>query len=119
MKKIAYLLAILLGLWHVMAGFAIPMIAIGGASADAREHWSLHWAEKGHHHDDHGEFHVDDSVQSALHLAFDGVNSSAVDVAFKFVQFPRMQSAEISTPIKKSWATNWPDGVFRPPRSIS
>lgn len=112
MKNAIYFLALLVGLWQAMAGLPLPMTV---ASAEVREHLSWHWTEKGHHHGDHGEFDVDDSRESAQHLAFDGVNSLVAEVAFKAVQFPHMKNAEISTPVKSSWATKWSDGVFRPP----
>ena len=46
------------------------------ASHEEMEHAVLHWSGQGHHHDDEGALHQDDSDQSAQHIVADGVVTS-------------------------------------------
>ena len=60
-------------LWHSVA--LTRTWALLGAAADF-SHFELHWQDEGHHHHDGGANHVDDSTESAQHVASDHVTAS-------------------------------------------
>lgn len=80
-------------------------------------HAALHWQEQGHHHHDDGTHHLEDSSESAQHLAADHLGSSLAIAAMTSHQFPAL-GATVPGGLRHARAPNPTlDGLLRPPRS--
>jgi hypothetical protein len=79
-------------LWQSMA------LARVGSSVNVLadpDHAALHWQEEGHHHNEDGSYHLDDSHESAQHLADDHLSASLPMVAMSLHHFPALRSAAL------------------------
>lgn len=83
------------------------------------EHAALHWQEEGHHHHEDGTYHLDDSNESAQHLAADHLSASLAIVATSSHHVPALGSAAPCGLREKRVANPTLDGLLRPPRPRS
>jgi len=86
------------------------------ASHEELEHAVLHWSGQGHHHDDEGTLHQDESDQSTQHIVADGVVTSPAlwpDSRFSFAAQVRAapSAADEAVPLHP-----FVDKLRRPPR---
>ena len=70
-----------LALVLLMTSFFWQALSVAGqapllAPSEEMEHAALHWEQTGHHHHHDGSLKVDDSTESVLHIAADGVTSA-------------------------------------------
>ncbi|MEQ1683163.1 MAG: hypothetical protein ABL916_05905 [Burkholderiaceae bacterium] len=111
--------AVLLVLLFAMLWQSVALARVGptvNALADL-EHAALHWQEEGHHHHDDGSYHLDDSIESAQHLASDHLSASLAMAAPSSHTFPALGSAAPGGLHETLVPTPTLDGLLRPPRS--
>lgn len=81
-----------------------------------REHAALHLEGVGHHHHD-DSVHLDDSIESTLHLAADSAGGTAAlhETSLKLPQAPRYPpSADAHRPLAGALV----EGPLRPPKPL-
>jgi len=103
-------------LWQSVA-LARPGSTVNALADTA--HTALHWQEEGHHHHEDGSYHLDDSPESAQHIASDHVSASAALLVSASRDFPP-QSSALPGGLHKAPVPD-PDlkGLLRPPQSHS
>ena len=114
MRRLPVLLLILIAmLWQ-----SVAMARIGStvnALADM-EHAALHWQAESHHHHEDGSYHLDDSNESAQHVAIDHLSATLAMTAPSSHDFPPLGSAApgglYGTPVPNPTL----EGLLRPPR---
>lgn len=100
-------------LWQALSvAGQVPLLAPG----EALEHSALHWEQASHHHHDDGTLKVDDSPESIVHIAADGV-ASAPPTWFDDGLRPQAPGAAAPDAVEALWLPQ-PilDGPRRPPR---
>lgn len=79
-------------------------------------HAALHWQDQAHHHHGDGSYHLDDSDESAQHLAADHLSASLAMVAPSPHEFPPPGSAAAGGVHETGVPDPTLDGLLRPPR---
>lgn len=80
------------------------------------EHTALHWQQEGHHHDEDGSYHRDDSSESVQHVINDHVSVSAALLVTSSHDFPSLTSARPGGLQQTQVPDPDPEGLLRPPR---
>lgn len=117
MRRSAVVLVMLFAmLWQSVAlarvGSTVNVLADSG-------HTALHWQEEGHHHDEDGSYHLDDSIESVLHVLSDHVSATAALLIAAAHDIRPLGSAAPAG-LHATPMPNPPlDGLLRPPRSRS
>ena len=112
-RTLALVLLMVSFLWQALAvAGQLPLLA----PSEEMEHAVLHWEQAGHHHNDDGTLQVDESTESLIHIASDGVANAVpmlIGEEFRFQprgSFPPRGAVAISLPQPLL------DGLRRPPR---
>jgi hypothetical protein len=114
-----YRFAVLLVMLFAMLGQSVALARAGSIAnviADL-EHAALHWQEEGHHHHDDGSYHMDDSNESAQHVAADHLSTTLATALPPSHDFPPLGSAAPGGLHKALAPGPTLDGLLRPPRS--
>ncbi len=117
MRRFIAFLLICLSLWQtaLAAGLTQAVLAQDGDLA----HLALHWQAEGHHHDDDGSIHADDSHDSIQHVMAD---CSTHHLGF-IVMLPVAALEPVSHHVAQAASHPPPppylDGLRRPPRLLS
>ena len=115
MRRTPILLAMLLAmLWQSVA------VARAGSPVHALAdlaHAVLHWQAAGHHHDEDGSYHLDDSPESVQHVISDQLSAAAALVTSALHDFPSLASVLPGGLHKAPVPDPDPEGLLRPPRS--
>ncbi|MCY7308544.1 MAG: hypothetical protein LH632_20900 [Rhodoferax sp.] len=115
MRRTAVLLVMLFAMfWQSLAVARIGSTV--NALADL-EHTALHWQGKSHHHHGDGSYHLDDSKESAQHVATDHLNAPLEMAAPSSHDFPPLGQAAPGGLHETPLPNPTPDGQLRPPRS--
>ena len=117
MRRFSVLLVMLFAiLWQSVA------LARAGSTVNAladMEHTALHWQEEGHHHHEDGSYHLDNSPESVQHVIIDHVSVFAALLVSALHDFPPLGSAAPGGLHKAPVPDPDPEGLLRPPRSLS
>lgn len=110
---VALILALVLQ--SVLTAFPMSMADRSQDSAHAQ----LHLQEEGHHHHDTtGLYHLDDSVDSTLHLMADHLSVSAVLPA-GLSPLPRLDAGSPGNPRVRAGPPPYLAGLLRPPQATA
>jgi hypothetical protein len=114
MRRFAVLFVMLFAmLWQSVA------LARVGSTVNAiadLQHAALHWQEEGHHHHDDGSYHLDDSNESAQHVAADHLSTTLATALPPSHDFPAPGSAAHGGLHEALSPDPTLDGLLRPPR---
>lgn len=80
------------------------------------EHAALHLHEEGHHHNDDGSFHLDDSQASTFHVLSDHLTVTTALLPDTSHHFPANASARPGGLHGAPVPAPFLDGLLRPPR---
>lgn len=96
---------------------AVTLFATSSNGFADLTHTVMHWDQEAHHHHDSGEYHPEDSDESAQHLMADYSNAAAVlSVAGSYYFRPGVMS---SAALPEHPGPNpFLEGLLRPPRPI-
>jgi hypothetical protein len=93
-------------------------LAAPAASGDAG-HAALHWQQQGHHHHDDGSAHLDDSADSARHLAADQLPTPLVAAAAERLALPHPGGSAPLACADSGLPSPFLEGPLRPPRATA
>lgn len=114
MRRAVVVLLVLMGmLWQSFAAAGQGTLM---SSGEDLAHSVLHWQETGHHHDEDGTYHQDNSDESSQHLALDSALGAPA-----LWSAPQMKLAEVvETPPTvhddRTVPGHIPERLRRPPR---
>jgi hypothetical protein len=118
MREKVSITVILMMLWYSVAGVYHVMHASADRGFDLG-HLDLHAHAVSHHHDDEGQVHQDQSVQSSLHMVMDGANAITA-ITVTALGFPPSSPSSViehqSDLFYEFLLVNLP---FRPPRTLT
>ncbi|MFP5476715.1 MAG: hypothetical protein ACLGJD_24000 [Gammaproteobacteria bacterium] len=116
-RKTAVFLFVLFGmLWQ---SFAMAGANVLAGTAEDTAHTVLHWQEQGHHHDDDGSYHADDSADSIQHVALDGALSPYALLSAVDMQVPPCPGVQQLPTHSAAFPDPDADRLRRPPRLTS
>ncbi len=117
MRRFIAFLLICLSLWQtaLAAGLTQAVLAQDGDLA----HLALHWQAEGHHHDDDGSIHADDSHDSIQHVMADCSMHHLGLIAVPAVTALEPAPQQVTQAASHLPPPPYLDGLRRPPRLLS
>lgn len=117
MNRVAFAFVVVLAL--LLQGMAQARTTLSPGAIDDLGHAALHWQQEGHHHHDDGSYHLDDSADSARHLAADQLLSALAAAPAALFVMPRPAAARPAARAGPALAPPFLEGPLRPPRSAA